>query len=430
VPQNSWTHGTSFAPGIQLDQTASLVLLAWRLRAANALGRFDPWPVLAKAVSFLISSGPVTGQDRREENGGISPSTLAAVIAGITAAADFAADQRLPEIREFMLAYADWMNAYVEKWTVTNRGSLHPKVKRHYVRMTPMDPLASELGPDPDHAEIEIGNGGGWHPVSTIVSGDFLQLVRLGLRAANDPLILDSLRVIDHVLKRDLPGGPAWRRYNHDGYGQKADGEPFNGTGVGRCWPLLTGERGHHAIAAGQDARPFLATMETFANEGGLLPEQVWDDPNLDDGSCRLGAPTGSAMPLCWSHAEYLILVRSQRDGKVFDRIEPAYQRYAKRTSSREFHYEFWSPRYRRAQIIIGKRLRIVTAAATCVRWTNDHWHSHVDSEASSSGLSQLWFVDVPTEKLPPGSQLEFTFYWTAAQRWEGVNFTVTMAES
>ncbi len=425
VPQNSWTDGSPFLSGIQLDETAALLLLASRLRSEKALGLFDPWAVIEKAVAFLVESGPVTDQDRWEENAGFSPSTLAAVVAGIAGASDFAEAHGATAARDFMLSYADWINAYIEPWTVTSFGTLHPDVKRHYIRITPGDPSCCELKPDPDGAEVEVKNQGGRHPAREIVSADFLQLVRFGLRAADDPLVRDSLQVVDHVLRHDLPTGPAWRRYPFDGYGQKSDGGPFDGTGVGRCWPILTGERGHYEIAAGRDASLYIQTIEKFANEGQLLPEQVWDEPDLPDGSFRLGGPTGSAMPLCWSHAEYLALLRSQRDGKVFDRIETAYQRYA--NGRREFQYEMWSHRYRRDAVLPGKTLRLVAAAAARVLWTTDNWATQMEGDAAPTGLTNLWYMDLPTEKLPPGSVVEFTFFWSGSQNWEGSNFRITL---
>jgi hypothetical protein len=108
---------------------------------------------------------------------------------------------------------------------------------------------------------IQLANGGGLHPARNVVGGDFLHLVRLGIRSANDPIVRDSIEVIDRVLKHDLPQGPGWRRYNHDGYGQKDDGSAFDGTGVGRCWPILTGERGHYELAAGRDPLPFINSL-------------------------------------------------------------------------------------------------------------------------------------------------------------------------
>ena len=140
---------------------------------------------------------------------------------------------------------------------------------------------------------IQIANGGGLHPARNIVGGDFLHLVRYGIRHPNDPLVCDSIKVIDRVLKHDLPQGPGWRRYNHDGYGQKDDGSAYDGTGVGRCWPILTGERGHYELAAGRDPKPLITTIEDFSNQGGMLTEQVWDGPDLPASKNETRLPDG-----------------------------------------------------------------------------------------------------------------------------------------
>ena len=80
---------------------------------------------------------------------------------------------------------------------------------------------------------------------SHLVSPDALALVRFGLLGAEDPRIRDTAKVVDALLKVDTPAGPMWHRYNDDGYGEHEDGAPFDGTGIGRVWPLLTGERAH-----------------------------------------------------------------------------------------------------------------------------------------------------------------------------------------
>src|SRR5260370_2700950 len=102
---------------------------------------------------------------------------------------------------------------------------------------------------------------------------------------------------MDAVWRGQTPYGPAWRRYNYDGYGPHADGRPFTGWGIGRAWPLLAGERAHYELAAGRDVRPLITTLENFASQGGLLPEQVWDHPDLPAPRMYLGKPAGSAMP-------------------------------------------------------------------------------------------------------------------------------------
>ncbi len=424
MPQNSSITGEPFWRGIQLDEVAVPILLAWRLRREQALQQFDPWPLVARAARYLMLQGPVTAQERWEENSGYSPSTLAAIIAGLIAAADFARDRRDDMGADVLVAYADWLSAHLEAWMVTDRGELLPGTPRHYVRITPAHPQAGAGEADPNGALIRIANGGGEHPARNVVGGDFLQLVRLGVRAADDPVIVASVAVVDHVLKRDLPEGPCWRRYNHDGYGQKDDGSAFDGTGVGRSWPILAGERGHYELAAGRDAAPFIAALEKFANAGGLLPEQLWDAPDLPERHLKFGRPTGSAMPLCWAHAEYLSLVRSRRDGVAFDRIEPVYQRYAKGGIAAQA--EMWTFAHQPARMRTGRRLRILTEPSAQVRWTADAWATFGTLETTACSLGLHW-VDLPTAGLPGGATVSFTFYWPQADRWEGRNFQVTV---
>src|SRR5262249_18551087 len=261
---------TAYWQGKQLDEVAAPILLAWRLLQAQALGRLDPWTLVLRAARYLILHGPVTGQERWEENSGYSPSPIASTIAALVCAAEFARRAGEEDIVKFVLEHADWLSDHLEEWTVTHRGELVPGKPRHYIRINPAAPQHPHQVSDPDTAEIQIANGGGVWPARNVVSADFLCLGRLGLRDALDPIILDSIAVVDQVLKFDLPQGPCWRRYNHDGYGQKDDGSAFDGSGTGRCWPLLTGERGHYELAAGRDPLPFIHTMENFANEGGM----------------------------------------------------------------------------------------------------------------------------------------------------------------
>ncbi len=426
-PQNSWIDGRAYWRGVQLDEVAAPMLLAWGLRRANALLLFDPWPMVADAAAYLVAQGPVTGQERWEENSGYSPSTLATMIAGLVSAAEFAALQ--PEgngVSDFLLAYADWLAAHVEDWTVAQHGDSVPGKPRHYVRITPADALAPDPHPDVDALEVPIANGGGRHPARNVIGGDFLQLVRLGIRAADDPIVLDSVEVMDRTLRYELPQGPCWRRYSYDGYGQKADGGAFDGVGVGRCWPILTGERGHYELAAGRDARPYVKALEAFANAGGMLPEQVWDVADLPDGRMRRGEPTGSAMPLCWAHAEYIALVRSIEDGVVFDRIEPAYQRYV--AAPVQSTIEMWSLRHQTRRIAAGKTLRIILEAPATVRWTADAWQNFEDAAVEPSGLPGIWFVDLPTSQLAAAATAEFTLFWREPARWQGRNFQVQIA--
>jgi glucoamylase len=371
-------------------------------------------------VRYVILHGPVTAQERWEENSGYSPSTLATVIASLVCAAEFARRRKYAPAVGFLLDYADWLSAHLEEWMVTNRGELVKGKPRHYVRITPADPQQAGTSSDPDEAEIILANGAGKHPARNIVGGDFLQLVRLGVRAADDPLVVDSVAVIDQVLKRDLPQGPCWRRYNHDGYGEKADGSAYDGTGEGRCWPILAGERGHYELAAGRDPLPFIVAMEKFANEGRMLPEQLWDADDLANGKMKRGGPTGSAMPLCWSHAEYVTLVRSHKDGVCFDRIEPVYQRYAKAGTGSKI--EMWTFAHQLQRITPGNTLRIITEKAATIHWSFDGWATANDLQTRDAGFG-CWFGDLPSGGLEDGARIVFTFLWK--EGWEGKDFQV-----
>jgi glucoamylase len=369
--------------------------------------------------------GPVTGQERWEENAGYSPSTLATVIAALVCAADFASEQGRTSDAEFVFAYADWLAAHVEDWTVTTRGELVPGIPRHYIRINPTNPDAPDPHADPNTTLIQVANGGGRHPARNVVGGDFLHLVRFGIRSADDPIVRDSITVIDRAIKFDLPQGPGWRRYNYDGYGDKADGSAFDGAGTGRCWPILTGERGHYELCAGRDPLPYIKAMEGFAGGGEMLPEQVWDADDLPNGSRHRGGPTGAAMPLCWSHAEYVTLVRSRHDGVPFSRVGPAFDRYVRqRLPSR---YEVWLLRHPITRMAHGKILRLLLPSAAAVVWTNDNWATtnHCDTiEQPSFGL---WYVDFPTGEWPLNATFTFTLFWKNEQRWQGRNWDVQL---
>jgi glucoamylase len=425
-PQNSWLNGAAYWSGLQLDEIAAPILLAWRLRKQNAaIGLFDPRVMILRAAAYLILQGPVTGQDRWEENAGYSPSTLATVIAALVCAADFSHELAQPKLADFILTYADWLAAHLEEWTVTTQGELAGDFPRHYLRINPTDPRAPDPHADPNTTMIHINNGGGLHPARQVVGGDFLHLVRFGIRSPDDPIVRESIEVIDRVLKYDLPQGPGWRRYNHDGYGEKADGSAFDGTGIGRCWPILTGERGHYEVAAGREPMPFIQAMENFANEGGMIPEQVWDAADLPQARMKRGFPTGAAMPLCWSHAEYISLVRSRHDGVCFDRVEPAFQRYVARPVPSR--HEIWSLRHPLRRMSHGKILRIILAAEASIVWSIDDWARTNHSDTTHETELNVWFADFPTAHWPGPCVMAFTLFWQRDQRWEGRNWQVAV---
>jgi glucoamylase len=283
-PQNMWLEGTPHWGGVQMDETALPILLLDLARRVGAIDAGDVarfWPMARRAASFLVRNGPVTQQDRWEEDPGYSPFTLAAEVAALLAAADLADANGAADAATYLRETADAWNDAIERWTYAIGTDLarDTGVDGYYVRITP--PEAARPG-SPAASLVSIKNrppDQSTQPAVLTVSPDALALVRFGLRAPDDPRIVATVKVVDSLLKVDLPSGPAWRRYNGDGYGEHEDGRPFDGTGVGRRWPLLTGERAHYELAAGrrEAAEALTRTLESFANGSGLLPEQVWD---------------------------------------------------------------------------------------------------------------------------------------------------------
>jgi glucoamylase len=305
-PQNVSVDGTPRWNALQMDQTADPILLAAALDAQDFYAR-----LVKPAADFIAKNGPSTQQERWEENGGYSPATIAAQIAGLNAAAAMADKATDPDSAKAWRATADAWSAQLDGWTFTTNGPYSGG--RYYLRLTPNGK------PDDAGQKLSLTNGSGAHPMQEVVDVSFLELVRLGVRAPSAPSIQQSLGVVDAKLRSQTPAGPAWRRYTFDAYGETQPGRC--GAGQGQLWPLFDGERGMYALAAGKpdEARALLATMRKFANASLLLPEQVFSS----------GAGTGSATPLVWAHAEYIELARSIDEGKVLDRPAGVAERYA-----------------------------------------------------------------------------------------------------
>jgi glucoamylase len=425
-PQNFWLSGDAYWAGIQLDEVAFPVLLAGLLHRERALQEFDPWPMVKSAAGFLIAYGPATHQERWEEAAGFSPSTLATNVAALIEAAGFARRAGEADTAVFFEEYADYLNDHVEEWTVTTEGTVHPNIRRHYVRIRPIVLADSYVeGPAnegtlsiPNHPEGEPAV----YPAKEIVDAGFLELVRYGLRRADDPLIEDSVQVVDRVLRVKTPYGPCWRRYNHDGYGQRDDGGPFVSWGTGRAWPLLTAERAHYELARGSDVTPLVRAVEGFASSTGLLPEQVWDSADRPDLHLMLGQPTTSAMPLVWAHAEYLKLLRSIELRVPYTRVAAVEERYA-RGSHRRPRREVWKPHHRPTHLPAGTFLRIQATEAFRFHWSDDAWVTVKDEEATPTSLG-IHYFDIATEDRA-GREIVFTLFWTDRDAWEGQNYSI-----
>jgi glucoamylase len=429
-PQNMWAEGIPYWSGVQMDETALPILLVDLARREGALGKGDRadgfWPMVRRAASFIARNGPATPQDRWEEDAGYTPFTLAAEIAALLAAADLAEEAGEPGAASYLRETADCWNSQVERWLYVADTELSRGLGIHgyYVRVTPPDRAAGR-------GWVPIRNrppGEARMPAESVLCTDALALVRFGLRAADDPRIVDTVRAIDASLRAETPAGPCWHRYTGDGYGEHPDGSPFDGTGVGRLWPLLTGERAHYALALGDErqARQLLRTLEGLAGEGGLLPEQTWDAPDIPERELLFGRPAGSAMPLVWAHAEHLKLLRSLADRRVFDTPPQTVRRYQRQRM--ESHLEQWRFDHRIRELPRGKTLRVEVLESAVVRWSPDGWRGASDVATRDSGLG-VHYADLPTESLGPGAEVRFTFRWPAAGRWEDADYEVTVRE-
>lgn len=272
-------------------------------------------------------------------------------------------------------------------------------------------------------------SGPGTFPAADIVSPDALALVRSGLRAADDPRIVNTVKVIDATLKTETATGPVWHRYTHDGYGEAADGSAFQGTGIGRGWPLLTGERAHYELAAGNraEAERLFEVMGAQTSPGGLRPEQVWDAANIPERELFNGRPADSAMPLVWAHAEYLKLACSLADGAVCDTPPRPVQRYV--NDEKGSSHGIWRFDHRCRKLAAGKTLRIETLPPARVHWCKGDWRTTTETETRDTGLG-VHFVDLPTAELSAGGTIRLTFYRPQADRWENRDFEVVTAST
>ncbi len=311
-PQNSRLDGEAVFGGLQLDEVAFPIVLAWQLDRTGAAD----WDRVRRSADFIVANGPSTPQERWENIGGYSPATIAAEIAALVCAADIARRNGQAAAAARYLATADDWQRNLERWTVTTNGPL--SADPYYLRIT-------ADGDANAGTEIQISDGGPLVDQRRVVDPSFLEVVRLGVKSALDANVRSSLPVIDRELRYDTANGQFWHRASFDGYGEQRDGgqwEPVptgSGLTVGRGWPLLTGERGEYRLAAGQSAQRQLDTMARAGDDTTfLIAEQVWDHQPPADGDPRLvpGESTFSAAPLAWSHAQFIRLASSIDAGR------------------------------------------------------------------------------------------------------------------
>jgi glucoamylase len=312
--QNTRVSGKEYWTNQQLDEDALPIVLAWWL---NRRGAAD-WPHVRAAADYIRANGPATQQERWENQSGYSPNTIAAEIAGLICAADVARRNGDTVRAQNYQATADAWAQNVQAWTATTNGPYSPKP--YYLRLSkdgnPNDGTTYDLG---DNHTPEVDE-------RQIVDQSFLGLVLFGAKRFDDPVIRNSLAVGDKVLKADTASGPIWHRFTFDGYGETATGADWDifptkaNQTLGRAWPILTGERGEYTLLAGGNATRYLRTMARTANDGLMLPEQVWDGRPPTGPGFPSGKGTRSATPLAWTHGQFVRLAWSIARGRPVER--------------------------------------------------------------------------------------------------------------
>lgn len=417
--QNYFPDGRGYWSGTQLDEVALPVILLAKLHGTGHLSNSLPAETMVnKAINFIVRNGPTSDQDRWEENAGASPFTLSVVICALVAAARFFKDEE----KKYIFSLADCWNERIEDWTYSEGGPFAGEcgVDGYYIRLSPR---AADGGP---FGNIDVRNvAHGEIAADELIGMEFLYLVRTGLRAADDPGIVNTIKVVDKKLRVETPSGPGYHRYNGDGYGEHEDGHPFDGTGIGRLWPLLTGERGHYAMAAGASPRPYLDAMTRMTGPGGLMPEQVWDVDPIERLGLTPGKPSGSAMPLVWAHAEFLKLLAAEATGRPAELLEEIESRYAgKRPVAKVWHWRKTSPF---TEIGRSKTLLIECAEPFALHFGTNGWQDarEVPSRPTAFGMHG---VTLKPRDLAGANSMEFTFHYTDRDAWEGTDFKVRLS--
>lgn len=316
----------------QFDQDAFAILLAWM----TGLTDNTTYQKIKMTANHVQTAGPDT-TERWEEQFGKSPSSIAAEIAGLVAAADIARQNGDTTSAATWEAKADLWRSSLAGWTFTTSGFWGGH--QYYER------IDKTSNPNDGETLCFIEGAFAAHDVTDF---GFLDLVRLGERLPNDSNVSTSLSPSasasdgNSTVQVTMPSGDIYfHRYNHDNYGESNDdcsGFPADTVNVNECrphdgvnrfgrpWPVLSGERGEYELANGHAATLYLQSMADAANDGYFIPEQIWD---RSDVSCyALGRPTGSAAPLNWAEGQYLRLSQSIDAGYNLDTPSVAKARY------------------------------------------------------------------------------------------------------
>jgi glucoamylase len=413
MPRNSLENG-KVAPdtgGLQLDETSYPILMAWQSGLAGDATLYRQHVI--PAADFLVAHGPSEGVERWEEQSGYSPSTIAAEIAGLTAAAHIAKVNQDPVHADIYQATADDFARNIKGWTVTTSG---PYAPRYFIRL-------SKTG-DPNAAiTYSLGNGSINADQRAIVDQGFLELVRLGVLPASDPDVQASLKVIDSTIEVTTPSGPGFYRYgtngsgSEDGYGDCYAPDPTNcpqtgqpwpttDTGSGHLWPVLGGERGEYDVAAGNraGASTLLTAMRSMTSGQGLEPEQVWEDPHVDATQPPVspttdsigfdpGRPAGSASPLTWAQSQYARLALAISTGRDLETPRIVTRRYVTHGIPGSLPLSVDAPVFNGSTVTVTGT---TTAGATVVAEALSSFGGAPSIASTTAGPGKDWSLSLP----------------------------------
>ena len=404
-PQNSFVNGTPYWNGIQMDEQAFPIMLAWKLGITDSS---DYTNHIKPAANYIVQHGPTTGQERWEENGGYSPSTIAAEIAGLVTAADIARINGDTSSQSLFNSTADSWQSQVVNWTFTTTG---PIGNGHY-----FERIDSDGNPN-DSNTINIANGGGSYDERSIVDSGFLELVRQGVMPASSTYITQSLAAVDATIKQTINGNDYWYRYNHDGYGETTSGANYTGAGVGRLWPLLSGERGIYTVADGGSGDAALTAMIASANSTGMIPEQIWN--TSAPSGYTPGTPTKSMNPLNWAMGEFITLLVSTSTHTIADVPSIVYNRYVGSTSNPVTSSPN-PPVSNQATTITYAGTLAASATSITLHWGYNNWTGPTNA-AMTKQSNGTWQATIT---LPASAtQLNMAFY-NQSNTWDNNNST------